>query len=172
MAVVFNAPVSYVTHVYTYSPEICTSSTGHIYGICAQLGCDICSGTYLPVTGEVEVAVGFVFGYICKNIVSICAHVTTWQCELYSECDSHICSVMYVKYMQSAPCWMVGASDLLWHNMYIHCLYMLSIWYIWYVSPSGGHSFCHIFVNNRWSRNYSWLYFVLYVQYCWTHRPI
>ena len=42
------------------------------------------------------------------------AHEGWWLCELYLECSSHICSVIYVKYVYSSPCYVIDASSFIY----------------------------------------------------------
>ena len=69
-------------------------------------------GTYLTIECEITVAVDCNLVYKCK-MVGLYAHLVYWMCELFLECDSNICSVMYVKYVYSTPCHMVDGSDFI-----------------------------------------------------------
>ena len=81
-------------------------SMHNLVGIC------IC-GIYLAAIGEVEVDVS-VLAYMYAKALDLHAHVACWPCELYLECGSHICSVVYVKYMYSFPCHLVDASHFIY----------------------------------------------------------
>ena len=64
------------------------------------------------------------------------AHVAFWLWKLYLEFGSHICSVIYVKYMYSASCHMVNADFIFGIYMCI-CSHicMSNMWHIWYICP-------------------------------------
>ena len=55
------------------------------------------SGTYFAITYEVENAFGCVLAYLYATMFGLCPNITCWLCELYLECGSHICPVVYVE---------------------------------------------------------------------------
>ena len=69
------------------------------------------SGTYLAITCRVKVAVACVLEY--TKFLGPHAHVTFWLRDVDLECCIHICSVMYVKYVYSAPGCLIDASDFI-----------------------------------------------------------
>ena len=84
-----------------------------------SLGGIFISGIYLAIICEIKVAVGCVLAHVSKNVGS---H-TYKRCllyDLYLECVNHICSAIYVKYVNSAPCWMVDARDFICVYICIH----------------------------------------------------
>ena len=48
------------------------------------------SGTYLTITGEVNVEGGCGLACMC-NMLGPQTHITFYQCELYLKCGNHIC---------------------------------------------------------------------------------
>ena len=87
----------HMLHMCTYLPIY----VHQIFGIYSQVGGHICFCTYLVMTCEVEVAVGCVLAYINAPVSGAHGYIACWLCELYLECDIHICSVIYV---YSTPC--------------------------------------------------------------------
>ena len=134
---------------------------------------------------ECEIGVAVDVIYISANMLGLYVHLAGWLCELYLQCGSYIPSVIYVKYVYSAPCLKVRPS--VWHiNIYIHTdrqtyihTYMLHIcwshvrcqrpiWPIWLTY----YLFWHMFGNNLWSQHCSWFCFWLNMQICWFYMPI
>ena len=56
------------------------------------------SGIYMAVTSVVEFPVG------CFDIGMLEAHIVYFPCKQFLKCGSHICSVIYIKDVNSAPC--------------------------------------------------------------------
>ena len=70
-----------------------------------------------------------VFCLVFANMSGLYAHRACWLCDLSLQCDSHIYSVLYVKYVYSAPFHMVDGSDFI-------CAYIChtcpsKVWHIW-----------------------------------------
>ena len=65
-------------------------------------------------------------------MLGLYAHIAFLPYDLYLEYGSHICSVVYDKYVCPAPWWMIGASHLISGIcMCTHPLYMY-LKYLWY----------------------------------------
>ena len=105
------------------------------------------SSTYFAITCKVKVVVSWYLAYIFKNGGPVC-WFRIWPCELYFECGSHIFSVMYVKDMYSAPCWMVGTTAFT-HVVYTYIPYicMLGIWHPWHICQFW---WAHLFLTCIW----------------------
>ena len=105
----FNAYTLYMAHVHIHPLNMNMK-----YGACMRymfyLVRKFLSSTYLAIKCKVKVALGPVLAYICRNLASICPFSML-------ECGSHMYSVIYVKYVKRAPCWMVGSSDIIFCNV-------------------------------------------------------
>ena len=77
------------------------------------VGIFVC-GTCMGITHKVDIAAGCIVVCICAVVSSICLHMDNMLFELYVQCGSHICSVIHMKYVHSATCHMVDASDFIW----------------------------------------------------------
>ena len=77
-------------HMHIHPVDMCIEYCEYMAYMPSLMGIFV-SGSYLSITAEVEVAV--------LTIYLVC-----WPCELYLECDSHICSVICVKYVYNALC--------------------------------------------------------------------
>ena len=94
----------YTSHIYThqivwlwYICPVCEHICfWHIFGNNVWHFC--CSGLYLVDIG--------------KN-VGLYAHIVCWLCEVYLQCGSCICSVIYVKYVFSVPCHRVDGQNFI-----------------------------------------------------------
>ena len=78
------------------------------------------------------------------------------------QCDNHICSVKYVKYLYSANCHMVDCSDFIWDTyVYASCIEVYQIFVIYDIyAQFGAHNcFWHMFGNNVRSMYCGWLCF-------------
>ena len=93
---------TYIPHIFCQKFGIYALHSGHIY-FWHTLGNDMWSINCSC----------FIFRYICGKIFGLYAHVACWLCELYLECGSHNCSVIYVKYVYTASYCLVGVSDLI-----------------------------------------------------------
>ena len=61
-------------------------------------------------------------------------HVACWPCELYLECGEHICSVIFVKYVYSAPCCMVDVNDFMCGFLFVHTSPYVDVKYFAYMA--------------------------------------
>ena len=90
----------HMLHMHIQSPRY----THQVLDIYAQFGGYICIWNVFHNNGEVKPAVGCVLVIYKKEMLGLYTYVACWPCELQLECSSHICSVIYVKYVYSAPC--------------------------------------------------------------------
>ena len=65
-----------------------------MWNICPVWWAYLFSNTYLAITLEVYIAVGF-FKLICAKMLGLYAHLICWLCDLDMQCSSNICSVIY-----------------------------------------------------------------------------
>ena len=79
----------------------------HVKYLASQIAEDIVSDTHLTITCAVEIVVD-----ICENVGSICPF-NMLAVRIYLECGSHICWVIHVKNVYSAPCCMIDVSDFI-----------------------------------------------------------
>ena len=57
-------------------------------------------GTYMEITCEIDIAVGFVLAYVCRNVESVCPFSMVLFVS-HLQCERHICLVIYVNYAYS-----------------------------------------------------------------------
>ena len=111
------------------------------------------SGIYSGLTCEVEAAVGYGVAYVCKNVGSICPFSMLYI-HWYIWSVVSIFVQWYVKFMFSAPYWMLSTMCA-----YISYIYMFDIWNI---CPVWLAFFWHVFAITC-SKSCIWLRFCICV---------
>ena len=127
---------------------------------------------YIAVACKVDI-VYFVLSHICLIVRSV-FKFRMRQCDLYLQCNSHICWMIYACNMKcslGSLCTLFLVIWLMLMTSYVAHACLIYLWNMAYVQY-GWHILSDIYCSDVWRICYIWFNIGTYMHQCWIYMPI